>query len=268
MDWLWNRLRTPYRFLIDPVSKGTPILLGGTERVRMPARFTDQNWESFEPATVKRIASWIRAHDNGCLLDVGASYGVYALLATTVSRDARVIAFESSLPSLKGLRRMCQHASDGSVMYVHGFISERHTSGLTFDSAVRRTSALLETTTEPLSSDIAFVCLPHSDGGDDTPTHSLDGLIDAGVLAGRPLLLKCDVEGAELLALRGAQRLLRTVAPTLILSVHPQLLPQYGHSSADVARFLRSLGYSLEIIEKDWEEHWWCTPSPAPSQTS
>ena len=60
----------------------------------------------------------------------------------------------------------------------------------------------------------------------------------------RPDLVKIDVEGAELLVLRGARKLLRESHPALILAVHPYWLPK-GQSPARILELLTALGYTV-----------------------
>ena len=50
----------------------------------------------------------------------------------------------------------------------------------------------------------------------------------------RPTFLKLDVEGYEVEALKGAQRLLHECTPSCYIEVHPQFLPLFGHSSRDL----------------------------------
>lgn len=60
----------------------------------------------------------------------------------------------------------------------------------------------------------------------------------------RPSLVKIDVEGAELLVLRGATRLLSESNPTLILAVHPYWLPK-GQSTRQIFEILTGYGYTI-----------------------
>jgi FkbM family methyltransferase len=56
-------------------------------------------------------------------------------------------------------------------------------------------------------------------------------------------LLKCDVEGAELLVLRGAESSLRRFRPKVFLDVDERWTSSYGWAPKDVIDFLRSVGY-------------------------
>ena len=64
----------------------------------------------------------------------------------------------------------------------------------------------------------------------------------------RPNLVKIDVEGAELLVLRGAAKLLSEFCPTIILAVHPYWLPS-GQSSHQIFDLLTSYGYTVHDSE-------------------
>lgn len=74
--------------------------------------------------------------------------------------------------------------------------------------------------------------------------------IDEEVAAGRlqpPQFIKMDVEGAEMLALRGAQRTLLAHRPTILLSVHSAALHE------QCSAWLRAQGYVVEPGSKPGE---------------
>jgi FkbM family methyltransferase len=55
--------------------------------------------------------------------------------------------------------------------------------------------------------------------------------------------VKCDVEGAELLALRGAKETLARFRPTLYLEANPECIRAFGNTPQDLWSALRSAGY-------------------------
>lgn len=59
----------------------------------------------------------------------------------------------------------------------------------------------------------------------------------------RVSLLKCDVEGADLYALRGARETLKKHKPVVIVEITPWFLEGFGLSAGDVVSFFDELGY-------------------------
>jgi FkbM family methyltransferase len=56
--------------------------------------------------------------------------------------------------------------------------------------------------------------------------------------------VKCDVEGAELLVLRGAESTLRRCRPKLFLEMNEEWMRSFGWKATEVFLFLRRLGYA------------------------
>jgi FkbM family methyltransferase len=59
-----------------------------------------------------------------------------------------------------------------------------------------------------------------------------------------PHFLKIDVEGAELLVLRGAEETLRRLKPIVACEIHAHKLPAFDHTAEQVDEFFASLGYT------------------------
>ena len=55
--------------------------------------------------------------------------------------------------------------------------------------------------------------------------------------------VKCDVEGAELLVLRGGESTLRRCRPKIFLEIEERWTSSFGWTGTDVIRFLRDIGY-------------------------
>ncbi|MEB3356503.1 MAG: FkbM family methyltransferase [Synechococcales bacterium] len=69
-----------------------------------------------------------------------------------------------------------------------------------------------------------------------------DTLLDWRSLPGQ-VVVKLDIEGSELAFLAGAQAMLTTLKPRLILEVHPGTLKAAGKTGADLKKALQDLGY-------------------------
>lgn len=84
--------------------------------------------------------------------------------------------------------------------------------------------------------------------------NSIDNLISDGFEL--PSVLKIDIEGAEILALIGAKKLLASKnAPRLLfIEIHPAFLPNFNSSSDEILNILSSNGYIIitsKIREKE-----------------
>jgi FkbM family methyltransferase len=226
--------------------------------VRMPAEFAGGSWEEHEPETVAALSTWVREHPDALVLDIGSSIGVFSAVALFASPRAEVVAFDSDLPSLAAVRRLCQHASGGRLRLAWGFLTDTATDERSIGAVVGATrDELAKLALRGGDQRRRYVCLTDADK-ESIPSHRLDALFADEAIDGRAVLIKCDVEGAEMLVLRGAEAFIRRVAPVVALSVHPPTLPDYGHTKADVATLLEELGYGIRILAVDHEEHWWC----------
>jgi hypothetical protein len=75
------------------------------------------------------------------------------------------------------------------------------------------------------------------------PTRPLDAIISEMGIS-RVDAVKIDVEGAELLVLKGARETLTRDRPFLLVELDDDLLKSMGTSSAEIINFLCSLGYA------------------------
>lgn len=258
--WLWRIGRGPYYRFLSTGSKGVAVTVGGPCTLPMPSEFCGGNWEAYEVTAVERMATWLKAMPNALVLDVGCEAGFYSLLALTASTGASVIGFDPDRANLKKTEKMCRYAQGDRLALVHGFLSERHESGSTLEAASRATSEMLHGNAWREDEGRSTYMGLNVDEGKPIPTHSLDGLLRTSVSGVRPILLKCDVEGAELLVLKGAAAIVREARPTMLVSVHPDFLPKFGHSVNEVREFLETLDYVVDLLGVDHEEHWWCEP--------
>lgn len=262
-DFLWRILRGPYQRLLDASGRGVEVMVGGAAAVRLPAEFAGGSWERHEPEAVAAYARWIERHPGALVLDVGSSIGIFSAIALFADPRTEVLAFDSDLPSLAAARRLCRHATGARLRLVHGFLAEQSTEARSLTAAVTVTQAELDQSgVRGESGTTRYVCLTDGDRG-GVPSYRLDDLLAGERFEGRPVLIKCDVEGAELLVLRGAESFLRRAAPVLLISVHPPVLPAYGHCTTDIEAFLKRLGYEIRVLAIDHEEHWWCESAAA-----
>jgi FkbM family methyltransferase len=74
-------------------------------------------------------------------------------------------------------------------------------------------------------------------------------LVDSFPTIGRVLILM-DIEGSEMMALKGATRILRDGSPTLILEINHEMLDEAGTPACDLFSYLRELDYEIYWIDE------------------
>ncbi len=78
------------------------------------------------------------------------------------------------------------------------------------------------------------------------PVTTLDELVGGDP----PALIKIDVEGSELLVMKGARRLLSTAAQApVLLFEHAGYCAHFGITPAEVRAFLTEVGYAIYLLD-------------------
>lgn len=167
-------------------------------------------------------------------VDVGANRGYYTLIA---AQTHKVFAFEPNEEPLSELERSLQFNGFDNVTAINAAVSE--CSG-------REKLYLHESVSELSSLRVVHDDLEHSI---EVESVSLDDYFGE-----RPEveigLIKLDIQGGELLALRGAQKILEEFHPILILEEWPFGAAGFGYEIPDLKRFLAGHGYRFFTIEK------------------
>lgn len=241
----------------DPLGRGVPLKVGGVS-IRVPPRFARPPWTDYEAISTTQVAQWLATRPDACLLDIGCSVGIYSLLTLAMSPRSAAYAFDADLVSLKTTARLCRNVGPERLGLIYGFVSDHSKGGRDAGVATREAAALVarpEVAADP--SFTAYVCI-NGDEQSEIPVNSLDCLFPKADTS-RPWLLKCDVEGAEMLVLKGADQFVRRARPQLLISVH-ETLTGFGFTKEDVSRWIAERGYTCRVLAVDHEEHWWCDP--------
>jgi FkbM family methyltransferase len=172
--------------------------------------------------------------------DIGAHHGWVSMWTLPlVGQEGAVYSFE---PSPANLSILQWHRTINN--FLQWMIVPKAVSN---EDAVEKQFFLIDSGDSPMNSLTTGVPgLPLMEGRDvgkiSIPTITLDTFCrEFGV---RPNLVKIDVEGAELLVLRGAGSLLGESSPTIILAVHPYWLPT-GQSPVQIIELLKAYGYTV-----------------------
>lgn len=171
----------------------------------------------------------------GVVLDVGAQVGISAVeFGPWVGAGGRVVCFEP----------VPQHRDQLRDNLALNDLLDRTTIVAAAISDVAGEASFYFATTDNsgLGSLHARAAQPHHLVVQTMPLDAWR--IDAGI--GQVDLVKLDIEGAELLALRGMRAGLATRAyRAIFIEVHPPELAAFGHQAAEVTRTLAEAGYDL-----------------------
>ena len=222
-------LRVPYYgalCLLYP--RGVKVELPHRHRVRLHPRFFGFRPSVYEvdlgAALDRRVAPGMT------VVDLGAHVGLHTLrLSRAVGKTGRVIAVEPS-PANAALLRT--HLAWNACQNVN-----------VIEAAVGEQVGEIEFGFRPDATDPAGFAnsIAYDIGGDKTRVKVTT--IDEICRDFTPSVIKVDIEGAELLAVRGARELLSRSSPILLIAVHPDAMLALGTAPSQLVEVLRGFGY-------------------------
>lgn len=222
--WVRKFVRFPQQRIEHSTSWGGRIILDLSQEVD---RSLFLYGDFYERETVEMLRSLLKIGD--CFVDGGAYIGYYTLLASSlIGPSGRVFAFEPSPSTFSRLRHNVELNNLSCATLLPYALGDRETSSTIFRINLENAGM------DSLS--------PGDDkivGKAPCIVVTLDGLLATGVVV-PPRVIKLDVEGSEMSALRGAERLLSSDAPpVLILEINPSIQARFGYQPRDMLTFLR-----------------------------
>lgn len=208
----------------------------------VPTFLKDRIWE---PHVTRYLLRELRPSHT--FVDVGANLGYFSVICAP--RVRRVIAFEPVMTTYR---------------YCLGNIALNHLTNVeVFPFGLWEENATLPMRRDPSSLMSASLAADRQTStGESISCVSLDRLIARGDLQLSSLdVMKMDIEGAEVSALRGMRETAMRFRPRIILELNRPALGRLGGTVEDVWRFFRDLSYKLLAFEH-WKE---TDPVPVPS---
>ena len=172
-----------------------------------------------------------RLRPGAVFYDLGANIGLFSLLAARiVGPTGKVFSFEPDPENAARLRRNAHHNGFSNIAVVQAGV---------WSSSGKRTFSFADASS-PDRGVGKFA-------GDEYGTNrvALDCVALDNFIEGAPLpdAIKCDVEGAEVEVLRGAERILREVRPWIMCELHSE------ENALAVRQLLRAAGYGIEQVD-------------------
>lgn len=193
-------------------------------------------------------------HYGDTFYDVGAEHGwISAVIAREFVGAENMVLFEPSPEFWVNIRRTWKwnNLNNPAACWA-GFVGEETSVAKLPNAGDWPPEADASKPEEPA---MAYRSLTHPA---NIPTVRIDDFVAASKLW--PNAINIDVEGAELLVLRGAENELREVSEQTIrnvwVSVHPDLMANFGHTPEMLYEYMADCGWKGEHLGTDHEEHW------------
>jgi FkbM family methyltransferase len=206
----------------------------------------------WEPALYERFKNALAP--GMTVLDVGASFGLYAIAAArAVGMSGRVFAFEPAPRSARALRRHLDYNdAAGTVEVIEAAVADRTGHASFWEQETSFVASLVEASARREEGRYGAPLVPRRVRAVALDDFCADRSVE-------PDVVKIDVEGAEAGVLRGARRLLRRRHSTVFLEVHSEPAP-----SEDPAAALTELalaGWTCEQVGAEAAAtHYFCCP--------
>jgi FkbM family methyltransferase len=220
---------------INPVTVAGGHLAGA--RLMLDLREEKDLWlGSYEPSVLEAVERWVRP--GMTVYDVGAHIGYVTLaLAQAVGAEGRVVAFEPLPANQQRLRANLElNGLSGRVEVLPAAVGE--SSGSRWfqpHASVAMGRLVAEQEAPPGSFQVEVVALDDFGRGQSA----------------WPGLIKIDIEGGEVAALRGMRQILRAAGPVLLLEVHG------AQAAQAVAEELQAAGYRLSRLRRGLSRMAW-----------
>lgn len=238
--WRLRRLADPFYQVIKPATQtfklGPASAMFDMEEASLVHHDFRADLQS-EQEIIQRLIESVDADD--VFFDVGANVGIYSLLIGDVLSTGMVISFEPHPDRVSVLRRNIDLNNSAVEIRQIALSDESGEMELVSSGSTRHHLAW----DDNVSATKQVEAVP----GDD--------IIENGSIPD-PDVIKIDIEGAEMMALRGLNKTLRHGnCRTVFCEVHPNELDAFGESSERPESFLQERGYNVTRIDNRKENY-------------
>lgn len=191
---------------------------------------------TFEPEETNIVTGSVT--EGHIAVDAGANYGWYTtLLSRLVGSRGSVYAFEAMPSTALVLRQNCRLNKCENVTILNCALGDRVGQTTIYDHQGHA------------SGDASLFPIVKEQGHSyPCEMDTLDNIFQKLNLK-RCDFIKCDVEGAELMVLKGAPYVLRTYQPTILLEINPSVLQRSGTDGVEILEEIRRHGhYSFQVV--------------------
>jgi FkbM family methyltransferase len=232
---LHPHLREPYYRALELMNpNGVRMNFPSGDQFQIQPRFLGMSLFQYESELINLFCRLVVS--GATVIDVGAHVGIYTLLASRrVGPSGKVVAIEPSPANVGLLRQHLRINRCSNTEVVEAAIADKP-GQITFNYRPDPTdpSAFANSMAYDISGESAIV-----------QVKTLDEICNKL----SPVLIKIDVEGAELLALRGGKNILLRNNPVVFVAVHPNPMRTLGTTPEQLVSYMNSLGYTGTTLD-------------------
>lgn len=185
----------------------------------------------FEPMETSIVKKMVKKGDY--VIDIGANIGYYTLImAKLVGETGKVFAFEPDPNNFELLKKNVEYNGYKNVVLFNQAVSnENGTLKLyyTQNGSISRTF----------------------DAGDGRRSMDIQAVRLDDVIKEKVDFIKIDIEGFEIMAMKGAYNILNTYHPTVISEFTPRDIAKLGFKAKDYLRMYELLGYDIYDADEE-----------------
>ncbi|HYF24457.1 MAG TPA: FkbM family methyltransferase [Baekduia sp.] len=186
----------------------------------------------------------LAVHDGDTAVDIGANYGLYTYhLSRAVGPGGRVHAFEP-IPFTYAALRVAARLLRLRNVDLHAKGCADREGRCTFEVPVQHSGAIAAGLAHLRVADMATGPVPEGCSATREVAGELVALDRFAPWPAGLSFVKCDIEGAELLALTGFAATIDEHLPTVLCEVEQRHLSRFGLRREDVLRFFTERGYA------------------------
>lgn len=229
ITWAFEHLEPPQGFIRDQLKNGMQIDINPAEWIQNEIYYNGY-YEVYLAEFFRKLIA-----PNWIIADVGAHVGQYSLIAA--ERGASVHAFEPNPFNFMHLQRNMQ--LNNLLQVSLNPLAVSHISGESFFEL-------------PTFSNTGTGSLVNLAAGSSKRVRIQTVTLDDYFLPQNiyPNLIKMDIQGVELMALQGGNRLLRSHPPVLIIEADKGLAKQFGYDLHQLIALLKDNGYVVYRLRR------------------
>jgi len=235
-----------YRKVVYSVRRQFRVSLGDADAVFITEddhskrffHYRYRDGEMHEPSVSEEVIARIR--DAKVFVDAGAHLGYYACIAGVANPNLKLFLFEMNRNLVSLIARNLEANNLTNAEIINRAVSDRakkigYTDG---------------------STDTGLSMHEPGENPDDVTAQAISLDEFFAQRDAIPDVIKIDIQGAEMEALRGAETIIRNHLPIIFLEVHPTMLGDFGATTDDVYRFLVEHGYDeIYLIDEHRSDH-------------